>query len=242
MNNNYFLPDNYRSNPANKTLDEISGDSYWTKNRLRLSRDYQYCVYQKALAIAERDHLRTILDVGCGPAIKLNSCFKEKFEIFGVDQASITTYCSKTYQRGIYVADNFETPKYALKQHISSADLIICSDVIEHMSDPDRLIQFIKTFSDSKTTIIFSTPARDQLAGPNAVTPTNPAHIREWSFKEFACYLQDRGFQVLEHTLEIPFLFRFNLLTITFLVNRLIKFLPLQTNQMAICRLHAEKE
>lgn len=77
-------------------------------------------------------------------------------------------------------------------------DLIICSDVIEHIPDPDQLINCLKSL-DSKF-IVFSTPNRDLFnskysqLGP----PPNPSHCREWNFEEFETYIR-KNFEVIDH-------------------------------------------
>lgn len=66
-------------------------------------------------------------------------------------------------------------------------DSIICSDVIEHIKDPDQLIQFIR-FIQSET-IIFSTPEREANAGQKDYgPPENPSHFGEWNADEFRNY------------------------------------------------------
>ena len=81
----------------------------------------------------------------------------------------------------------------------------ICSDVVEHVLDPDELISFINQI-DFKH-LILSTPDRDIVQalqkswgrdvkqhGP----PYNIMHVREWSFEEFNRYIS-MSFEVEEH-------------------------------------------
>jgi hypothetical protein len=80
-------------------------------------------------------------------------------------------------------------------------DLLICADVIEHVKNPDALLDFIKRAKPK--TVVISTPDRDVLVelfykwyletdpawtgfnGP----PFNQCHLREWSFVEFENYI-----------------------------------------------------
>ena len=82
-------------------------------------------------------------------------------------------------------------------------DLIICSDVVEHIVDPDELLNFICQFSFKY--LVISTPDREKLlymeyygsqsqSGP----PVNFAHVREWSFSEFEQYVGNY-FDIVEH-------------------------------------------
>ena len=79
-------------------------------------------------------------------------------------------------------------------------DVVICADVIEHLVDPDELIQFIKNLKF--TFLVLSTPDRSLMYkrwqrgyyGP----PRNPAHVREWTRYEFLKYIS-RHFDILDH-------------------------------------------
>lgn len=79
--------------------------------------------------------------------------------------------------------------------------MIICSDVIEHLVDPDILLSFLEK-SNFKF-LILSTPERDSVQmkqrgllwdGP----PVNEAHVREWNFEEFEQYISYK-FKIIDH-------------------------------------------
>jgi 2-polyprenyl-3-methyl-5-hydroxy-6-metoxy-1,4-benzoquinol methylase len=75
-------------------------------------------------------------------------------------------------------------------------DLCICSDVIEHIYDPDDfyLMKFLLSLDCS--VYIVSTPKRDVMGqdGP----PVNTHHVLEWNFHELQqAYMTDQGFRVV---------------------------------------------
>jgi len=80
--------------------------------------------------------------------------------------------------------------------------LLICADVIDHILDPDRLLDYIDTVPAER--IILSTPDRSLMYGHRQRgwwgPPHNPWHIREWSFSEFAGYVSAR-FRIIEHVI-----------------------------------------
>lgn len=80
--------------------------------------------------------------------------------------------------------------------------IIICSDVIEHVTDPDQLIEKLKKLCDGY--FVISTPERSLLYGAGSPyhlgPPANPTHIREWDFNEFRNYL-NRHFTIHQHTI-----------------------------------------
>ena len=69
----------------------------------------------------------------------------------------------------------------------------MASDVIEHIREPNGLLDFMKSLKC--TLYIISTPKRELMKRKGA--PTNPCHVREWTFLEIQLYLQSRGFEVL---------------------------------------------
>lgn len=85
---------------------------------------------------------------------------------------------------------------------ITGYGLLLCSDVIEHIQEPDKLLDFIEACRPK--IIILSTPERNALValghghshdGP----PKNLHHVREWTDSELSEYLRFR-FNVIKQT------------------------------------------
>jgi hypothetical protein len=79
--------------------------------------------------------------------------------------------------------------------------LIIASDVIEHLKNPDKLLKYIANCANNNTYIIISTPLRTRDDINNEGRPKNHAHVREWNQEEFCQYLESRGLELIEHEL-----------------------------------------
>ena len=75
-------------------------------------------------------------------------------------------------------------------QNFGSCDVGICSDVIEHIREPNGLLSFLKKLKCKL--FVISTPKREHMVrnGP----PNNIHHVREWTFHEFQIYLESQGF------------------------------------------------
>jgi SAM-dependent methyltransferase len=235
--NNYCIKEGYKSRKSSLTLDEKRETPFWDKRRLISNGAYQYHVYKYAKAIIERFDLNNyVVDVGCGSAVKLNKVIGRKTDRFiGIDQESVVRFCKKTYKKGEYLSDNFEKPQLTINKTI---DLVICSDVIEHVYDPDILIDYIKHLSLPDTYIVISTPERDLLRGEECMESKKPEHVREWNKKELRCYLESSGFTILEHQLLYPLKFSFRLFREYFSIlyrqlstNRSFKY-----NQVVLCK------
>ena len=71
-----------------------------------------------------------------------------------------------------------------------STSLVICSDVIEHLTHPQLLAANLAALG---CPVVLSTPDRERTHGPSNWTPTNPAHAQEWTLAELVAFLGDYG-------------------------------------------------
>ncbi|MCC6598979.1 MAG: class I SAM-dependent methyltransferase [Alphaproteobacteria bacterium] len=195
----YCLPGDYKENLVRSTMDMESGSTYWNAQRLANSINYQYAVYQYAIEQIRKHNFKSVIDVGCGPAMKLSVVHKAcpDVSITGIDQAHPIEFCKTQHKFGQWLVDDFENPDAALA-HIK-ADLVICSDVIEHLIDPDKLLSYIKTRVNPGGMALISTPDRDRHYGPGLMKSGHKDHVREWNFPEFAAYIKSRGWDLIEH-------------------------------------------
>ena len=201
MSDAYFIRADYRPRPPRQAV-ELTPD-YWNPARIRMSRSYQRQVYERARGLLRERGYRSVIDVGCGPATKLIEILGPAARaVVGVDVAPAIEYCRRTHPGAaeFHVVD-LEHPVLALGR---TFDLVICSDVIEHLADPDPLLRFLKGLLAPGGLIVLSTPEREALRGTTALTSANPEHVREWNRAELAAYLDDRGFEILDQRLLPP--------------------------------------
>jgi len=179
---NYFIKDGY-----------VSRKEYCHYDDTGEKDGYQDQVYQISHRIMEKQNLNKILDIGCGSGYKLIKYFSN-YDFTGLEIEPTLSWLLKKYPENKWELSDFDNPP-------ESTDVIICSDVIEHLVDPDMLVDFIKKI-DFKYAVI-STPEREAIQryqkghtwdGP----PQNPAHIREWAYEEFANYMED-NFEIMKH-------------------------------------------
>lgn len=172
--------------------DYIHRNSYTHYNDIGYEDQYQDEVYQTAFRVLQDNKLERVYDVGCGSAFKLRKYFSE-YEFVGAEIEPTYSWLKQAYPTDRWVLSNFSHPV--------ETDLFICSDVIEHLVDPDLLLDFFQN-SQFKY-LVLSTPERNAVQvyqrgytwnGP----PQNQSHVREWNFNEFKDYISSR-FEVIEH-------------------------------------------
>lgn len=206
---NYFIKEGYHhKKEARTSVDE--GTQYWSDSRLTSSKYYQYDVYKLARNLIKKNNFETCADVGCGSGYKLANIISPACNhATGIDQPFIIDRCKEVYSnKNIeWVSDDFENPHNTFDRKF---DAIICSDVIEHLIDPDVLLNYIKSIAHKDSLIIISTPERDMLSGEDNNEAVNGEHIREWNQSELVKYLEHSGFCVDEVKLLKPVKFHFS--------------------------------
>jgi hypothetical protein len=172
----FFIKENYKCRLENKSFDDTKLTDQWQKE-----------VYEFAKNIAQKHNFQNVLDIGTGSGYKLIKYF-DHCNTLGIDIPATVEFLRNTYPNKAW-SSNFNP--------IKGYDLIISSDVIEHLPDPDMLLDLI--IASSPKLIVLSTPDRSLLySGDHDGPPYNKAHVREWNMSEFYKYI-DSKLQVLEH-------------------------------------------
>lgn len=176
---NYFIHAGYRSRTNPPALDDTANAGQW-----------QHEVYRFARELADGNDLKTVCDIGCGSAYKLMRFFRNR-ETVGLDIPETCAVLSARYPDRKWLACDFSNPPRI------SADLVIAADVIEHLPEPDPLLDLIERIAPRY--IVLSTLDRDLLrVGTHDGPPRNPWHVREWNFTELHHYVRSR-FEILAH-------------------------------------------
>jgi acetyltransferase-like isoleucine patch superfamily enzyme/glycosyltransferase involved in cell wall biosynthesis len=180
--NKKYIAQNFYMNPTYKT----NPIAYFDDTELK--DEWQNEVYLHAKDIVEQNNYKTIVDFGCGSGYKLIKYFNE-YNTIGIDLPLTVHVLRERYPSKVW-QDNLDP---------TECDVFIASDVIEHMENPNILLDFIEKCNPKE--IILSTPDSNLWVsiienGP----PQNIHHIREWSFDEFRNYIESR-FQIVKHTI-----------------------------------------
>jgi len=145
----------------------------------------------KSLAkIIHGRHYKSVLDVGCGEGVPLLGIFSEfpsGNSINGVDYDEIKLLMIKNnIPQGNFVKGNI----YNLPYKSKSFDLVLCLEVLEHLSYPQKALEEIKRVSSQD--ILFSVPDEPLWSFLNVVRlkymknfGNTPGHCQKWSSPNF---------------------------------------------------------
>lgn len=185
--------------------------------------DYKDYGYQNATATHAHQYIvtpiikllgketnHTILDLGCGNGALVKTLVEQGFNAYGTDAS----------ETGIQLAAAFAPERFALQDLSSDGlpdkfahlrfDTIISTEVIEHLYDPRKFIQFCKTIltQNGGGSLILSTPYHGYLKNLLLAlagkwdSHANPlwdgGHIKLWSKNTLSQLLNEYGFKVTD--------------------------------------------
>jgi len=144
---------------------------------------FQQPVYDLARALMRKEGMASVLDIGTGSGYKLIHTLGDH-QTIGTEIQPALAHLQKRYPERRWLLSDLGKPC-----PIPCVDLVLCSDVIEHLSDPCILLDYIAGISAWKKLVI-STPNRDLVRGPGSMgPPANPCHAREWIPSELIPYV-----------------------------------------------------
>ena len=128
----------------------------------------------------EKNELINVLDIGCGDGVLLyllETQIKDyKFNIHGIDLSEKALEVAKNkIPDGNFV----KTDIYNSTFQDNNFDLVISSDVIEHVNHPDKMLSEIKRVAKKDALIIIGTPIR------YTEKPLDTMHVKEFFQQEF---------------------------------------------------------
>lgn len=180
----YCLPDGYVSQ---KPAVYVEGDD----------RVWQPDVYPFAAKIARLEGATKLVDFGCSTAGKLVE-FADEFDVTGIDLPATLP----TSAVGTWIAQDLDSEsKLPLGKNDFENSVLICSDVIEHMDRPERLVAKLKGALRWASCLVLSTPDRTRTRGADDMgPPANHCHAREWDADELVEWLETEDLTVVEQS------------------------------------------
>jgi SAM-dependent methyltransferase len=151
---------------------------------------FQPEIYPVAQMLLSGTARKRLVDVGCGIGIELAEAKAEAK--LGIDFGANIAHCRDNYPglaEWLAIDLAIEVPTQ-LVESIGPDDVVICSDVVEHLADPRPLLAFLSACFQRGALVITSTPERRLVRGADHLgPPPNPAHVREWAIAEYCSLL-----------------------------------------------------
>lgn len=241
MQKELFLPPNYREN---KVISIDSHKDFWDENIPAGELLWQQPVYKFTAAFAEKIKPKTIVDIGCGTGHKLAKFLSDKApNVVGFDQPSGTRIGKRLFPQINWQTGDLNQDEAWERLKETKPDLILCSDVIEHLEDPVSFLKRVHQLMENDGYFILSTPDRQVFMIEGDATelgpPRNPLHVREWAFHEMKQLLEVNKFKIIEHHHLLPKGYAFSIRTLGRIVTRLLKFRPpldRKYNMLFVCQ------
>jgi SAM-dependent methyltransferase len=157
-------------------------------------KQWQPDVYLGASVLARALGAKRFVDIGCGNGSKTIDLAKERPTI-GIDVGA-------NFERARQRAPELDWREHDLQSEAPlplqgeelDGSIIVNADVIEHLPDPMKLLRMFTAVHERVELILMSTPERQLTRGPrDPGPPSNPAHIQEWTVREFGALLREAG-------------------------------------------------
>lgn len=179
---------------------------YRTANR-EVSHDYLYPIVSRCLEGVPKG--ANVLDLGCGNGTFL-SLFRDRgWKLHGTDfsPTGIQFAQNNFPEIGFFLA-NAEADSSDIVNRIGMADVIISTEVIEHLYNPRGFLKTCSSVLKQNGTLILTTPYHGYLKNlflaatgkmdQHFTALWDHGHIKFWSHKTIREVLEETGFEVLQ--------------------------------------------
>lgn len=144
----------------------------------------------------------SVLDVGCGEGFSLKKLEERKIGkvIEGVDYSEEAIRLGKQMYPGLNLSIG---NVYDLKYKDNLFDLILCTEVLEHLEDPKKAALEIKRIAGKY--VVFSVPNEPFFIMANFLRGkylknfgNHPEHTNHWTFLGFEKFLKSCGYEIVK--------------------------------------------
>jgi len=150
-----------------RTLPDVPEENYWYRRHVAV---YKW--------IAERCAGLRVVDLASGEGYGSELLARRAAEVIGVD----ANPAAHEHARARYGRPNLRFERGLVEEFDEAVDAVIFLQTIEHIHDPDRLLERISAIAP---VAYISTPNRLTLAPPGAEKSDNPWHLREYDQRQY---------------------------------------------------------
>jgi SAM-dependent methyltransferase len=184
--------------------DDETGRLLASQNRDPLLRQLTDTLVALALAYAPPSSAGSAIDVGCGVGRTTLALARRGYRVVGIDPSQRIVALAHAAAEGQRAEAAFhvgDATAGAPEPWHEAFGLAVCSEVIEHVAEPARVIGYLRQVLRPRGILLLTTPHRQDLW---TVMDDYAGHVRRFSTGELLDLLAD--FQVLELSTEgFPF-------------------------------------
>lgn len=158
--------------------------------------------YSTVFRLVKPLKVESILDVGCGEGITLDKLEKQSIgkKLYGID------YSDDALKIGKKIYPHLSLSKgdiYDIKEKDSTYDLVMATEVLEHLDDPQKALK--ELIRVSKKYVLLSVPNEPFFIGANFLRGkylknfgNHPEHINHWTYVGFERFLERNGLKIVK--------------------------------------------
>jgi len=136
--------------------------------------------------IGDKIRGKSVLDVGCGDGVLSWMLAKRGAKVTGIDNAGDAVEFAREKCAGESDLDFRVGSVYELPFENDSFDYVVSSDVIEHLSEPDKMLSEMKRVWKEQGQVVISTPIK--ITGE----PLDKMHFQEFFPQDFETLLRSQ--------------------------------------------------
>lgn len=158
------------------------------------------------LSLLDNTSGKAILDLGCGNGYLANFLIGQGFDAWGTDASAEGIAIAKQTNPGRFFIQDISTGELPPELQNIRFDIIISTEVIEHLYDPEGFVAFCKKILPAAGELIISTPYHGYLKNLSLallnkwdahLDPSwHGGHIKFWSRRTLTNLLEKQGFKV----------------------------------------------
>ena len=158
-----------------RTLPDVPEENYWYRRHLVV---YEWIA--ERLAARGGDAVR-VADLACGEGYGSDVLARSGAEVVGVDANPE----AHEHARLRYVRPNLHFERTLVETYDGPTDIVVFLQTIEHVQDPDAILERFKALVGPHGEAYVSTPNLLTLAPEGAEKSENPWHVKEYRADEY---------------------------------------------------------
>ncbi|MBU1322451.1 class I SAM-dependent methyltransferase [Patescibacteria group bacterium] len=166
--------------------------------------------YRQLFSLIKLKTINSVLDAGCGEGFTLNQFRLNRLgrQLAGIDASTAAVaLAKKLHPHFKYAIGNI----YHLPYPANSFDLVVCTEVLEHLQTPQQAIREIQRVS--KKYCLFSVPHEPWFRLVNFFRGKylwswgdHPEHVQHWTKASFIKFIKQAGLKVSTTVSPFPWL------------------------------------